>query len=74
MIENNPTKEAYNTFVVETNKAGGILLGMSQEIGLLLVDIQRYVEQSYPTTTGSKSKTESILGNLLSPLKGKGSN
>jgi hypothetical protein len=71
-----PTKEAYHTFVVETSKAGGILLGMSQEIGLLLVDMQRYIEQSYPTAAATEvqSKTASILGSLFSPLKGKGSN
>jgi hypothetical protein len=71
----NRDKESYQAFMIEISKASGILLGLSQEITLLLGDLQKYVKNScYSLPMTDTSTDNSFLEKLLQPIKGKNSN
>ena len=64
--------EAYNDFVVEARKASGVASGVIAEATLLLTDINKLIQYSFPGTAQSskdKDDLDALLKSFAAPSK-----
>lgn len=72
-LSDEEANNAINARLISLSKAAGLCLGVSQEAGMLITDIQKLVSASFLPSKSSKSDlTDNMLSSFLKTYKGAG--